>query len=70
MRRRGGSLNVCSLHFYSVAARCLLWHTRIMRREEGRYHRGEDEERKEGKGTESKGRINKESELDQQADFI
>lgn len=43
MKRRGGSLSVSSLCFYSIAAGCPLWQERIMRREEGRYHRDEDE---------------------------
>ncbi len=40
MKRRGGSLSVSSLRFYSAAARCPLWQKRIMRREEGKYQRG------------------------------
>lgn len=53
MERRGGSLSVSPLCFDSVVARCPLWQKRIMRREERRFQRDEDEERK-GKKTESK----------------
>jgi len=34
--------------FYSDAALCPPWHKRIMRREEGRHQRDEDEGRQEG----------------------
>ncbi len=49
MRMRKGSPSVSSLCFYSAAARCSLWQRRIMRREQGKYQRGEEEGRKEGR---------------------
>lgn len=55
MKRRGGSASMSSLHFCSVAARCPLWQEGIMRREEGKQERGEDEERKGRRGLRAKG---------------